>query len=396
MAHVIDQGTSRNLLPLLIAERILHAICMGAATLLPAYLLKRGLNEVYFGTISAISAIFAILIILSLPILLRHIRVERLSQLSGLFLFSGYASLLYAEFTPNALEPLGYIGFPLISAGWVTHFTLGSIKVSGASSDETRQQNFMIYAAFSTLGISLGPVVGNLILATYDSYSILFGSLMVMAVFGGLSSIATMGLNSSPPASNSQSHRDGMLSLIRSPAMFFVVMVFLQSAIFTIIINFQVVFGELNGLHSSAFFICWAAGIMVPRFVLRKWIVRMDNRIVLPFLTGCLALALFTLAIGPTSNILYGITATALGVFYGLSYPIVQAETVKFASPNTRSFFLVAFSMGYFVSYYVTPLAAGVLVSVKGYNSLFAVAGGIAIVMVIAEICFYQTRHKQP
>lgn len=386
---IVVSSDQKRTFTLLIAERFFHAICMGAATLLPFYLLERELDEVYFGSISVVSACVAILIILSMPAILGRVRVAQVALASGVFLFLGYGLLLLGNRMPEHLQVIGFLAFPLVSAGWVTHFTLGSIKVSTVSSDATRQQNFMVYAAFSTLGISLGPVVGNAVLAATSSYAALFGCLMTVSVMSVLAASATL---SEGGSASTPTHSSTGLQSLRSPATFFVIMVFLQSAIFSVIINFQVVFGELNTLNSSLFFLCWAIGIMVPRLLLGGWIAARDNRVVLPLLTAFLALSLFALALGPNSNALYGATAIALGVFYGLSYPIVQAETVKYADISTRSFFLVAFSLAYFVSYYVTPLAAGLVVAEYGYNALFALAGALSLLMCTMEFAFYRAR----
>ncbi len=382
---------------ILIIERIFHAICMGSAALLPLYFLSNGLDEVYFGSTSAISSVIAIIIILVLPYIMKKVRVEKIALASGMFFVSGYTLLFYGNQQPESLKLLGFVCVPLISAGWVTHFTLGSIKVSAASSDTTRQQNFMVYAAFSTLGISLGPIVGKMVLSVDDSFSYLFGLLIALSLMGFMASLTTGGSADGLPSPTARetSRTVSIGKILQSPASFFVFMVLLQSAIFTIIINFQVVFGEQNGLNSSVFFTCWAIGIMVPRLVLGGWIAKRDNRIVLPILTSCLGISLFALAAGPSSNLLYGMAAVSLGVFYGLSYPIVQAETVKYATVSTRSFFLVAFSLAYFISYYVTPLAAGVLVSAHGYNQLFFIAGLIAMSMVVAEFGFYRSRYSK-
>ncbi|WP_321502034.1 MFS transporter [Breoghania sp.] len=355
------------------------------------------MDEVYFGSTSAISSVVAIIIILVLPYIMKKVRVEKIALASGIFFVSGYTLLFYGNQQPESLKILGFVCVPLISAGWVTHFTLGSIKVSAASSDTTRQQNFMVYAAFSTLGISLGPIVGKMVLSVDDSFSYLFGLLVALSLMGFMASLTTGGSADglSSPTASETSRTVSIGKILQSPASFFVFMVLLQSAIFTIIINFQVVFGEQNGLSSSVFFTCWAIGIMVPRLVLGGWIAKRDNRIVLPILTACLGISLFALAAGPSSNLLYGMAAVSLGVFYGLSYPIVQAETVKYATVSTRSFFLVAFSLAYFISYYVTPLAAGVLVSAHGYNQLFFIAGLIAMSMVVAEFGFYRSRYSK-
>ncbi|WP_321334618.1 MFS transporter [Breoghania sp.] len=370
---------------------------MGSAALLPFYFLSNGLDEVYFGSTSAISSVIAIIIILVLPYIMKKVRVEKIALASGMFFVSGYTLLFYGNQQPESLKLLGFVCVPLISAGWVTHFTLGSIKVSAASSDTTRQQNFMVYAAFSTLGISLGPIVGKMVLSVDDSFSYLFGLLIALSLMGFMASLTTGGSADGLPSPTARetSRTVSIGKILQSPASFFVFMVLLQSAIFTIIINFQVVFGEQNGLNSSVFFTCWAIGIMVPRLVLGGWIAKRDNRIVLPILTACLGISLFALAAGPSSNLLYGMAAVSLGVFYGLSYPIVQAETVKYATVSTRSFFLVAFSLAYFISYYVTPLAAGVLVSAHGYNQLFFIAGLIAMSMVVAEFGFYRSRYSK-
>ncbi|EKF40579.1 major facilitator family transporter [Nitratireductor indicus C115] len=396
--QAVYTSTPQRIFIILIIERIFHAVCMGSAALLPFYFIGNGLDEIYFGSTSAISAVIAIIIILFLPFIMKKVRVKKIALASGMFFLSGYALLLYGNQQPESLKALGFVCVPLISAGWITHFTLGSIKVSAASSDTTRQQNFMIYAAFSTLGISLGPIIGKMVLSVDDSFSYLFGLLIALSLMGFMASIATGGGSAdglSTSTASETSRTDGIGEILQSPALFFVFMVLLQSAIFTIIINFQVVFGEQNGLSSSVFFTCWAIGIMVPRLVLGGWIAKRDNRIVLPILTACLGISLFALAAGPSSNLLYGMAAVSLGVFYGLSYPIVQAETVKYATISTRSFFLVAFSLAYFISYYVTPLAAGILVSIHGYNQLFFIAGLIAMSMVVAEFGFYRSRYSK-
>jgi MFS family permease len=85
----------------------------------------------------------------------------------------------------------------------------------------------------------------------------------------------------------------------------------------------------------------------------------------------CLSLAGFMVT--GHDRVLYAVSATVLGVSYGLAYPLIQARAVDGVLGELRHWTLWYFSLAYFAGLYGFPLIAGLVITLGGYPALIAV-----------------------
>jgi MFS family permease len=391
---------SRSAKRLFIAERYLVSFAMGVFALLPVHLLSTGRDELFFGSISAAGVAAAILVILLSPGLTRRFGIRRLAPVGGLLYAAGCLAIIYNELSGAQAATLYFLSYILQSAGWALHFTIGSICIAALSNDEDRSFSFMIYAAFSTLGLTCGPLMTSLLTRLFALTAVdMFMVAMLTAIVGA--SLSVWATRIASAISSADISRDALLmrdlprALSGKSSLFFL-LVLLSASIYTTLINFQATFANSSGLPHEIFFAFWAIGVVGSRFAIGSRVSRSMASRTLPLLLCGMILSLLSFLLAPGHPVIYGAASLAIGVTYGLSYPIIQAEAVRVAPAHLRTVVQILFSLSYFVGLYFFPFVAGLVRVRFGYDALLFLVSGLALLQTLLALVGYHLLLTEP
>jgi MFS family permease len=134
------------------------------------------------------------------------------------------------------------------------------------------------------------------------------------------------------------------------------------------------------GVAPSVFYACYTAGVIIPRFTMTRMLARVRPATATTVLLAgmCASLAGFCLAGHDAAS--YAASSALLGVTYGLTYPLIQAQAADSVAGQLRNWALWYFSVAYFAGLYGFPLIAGAIIAICGYQGL------IACLLVIAAL----------
>lgn len=383
-----------------IAERYLISFAMGVFALFPVYLLSVGRDEIFFGSISAAGMAVAILIVLISPTLIRQFSVRRLAPIGGLLYAAACATVLLNELSGVRATFPYFLSYMLKSGGWALHFTIGSICISALSSDADRPSSFMAYSAFSTLGLTCGPLLSSLLtryagLGTLDMFIL---AMLAATAGSALSSWAARhaaNIGEADIPNNASIARD-LFDLLFSKSALFFVLVLLSASIYTSLINFQVTFANNSGLPYEIFFGFWAIGSVGSRFAIGPRVTRSAADRTLPLLLGGMVVSLLGFHYSPGHPVIYAMASLATGITYGLSYPLIQAEAIRVTAPQSRTLVQIIFSLCYFLGLYFFPFAAGLVSVHLGYDTLTLLIAGLALLQTAIALLGYRTIRRKP
>ncbi|WP_201413659.1 MFS transporter [Mesorhizobium sp. J8] len=376
------------------------SFAMGTFALLPVYLLSIGRNEIFFGSISSAGMAAAIFIVLLSPTLTRQFSVRRLAPVGGLLYAAGCATMLLNELSGMRATFPYFLSYMFQSGGWALHFTMGSICISALSSDADRPSSFMAYSAFSTLGLTCGPLLGSLLthftgLGTVD----MFVLAMLAATTGSALSFWAVkrapNIRKADIPNNAALTRDLSNILFSNSSPFFL-LVLLSASIYTTLVNFQAPFASQSGLPYEIFFGSWAIAVVGSRFAIGPRVTRSAAGRTLPLLLGGMGVSLLGFHYSPGHPTIYAVTSLMTGITYGLSYPLMQSEAVRVTAPQSRTFVQIIFSLSYFLGLYLFPFVAGLVSVHLGYDVLTLLIAGLALLQTVIAILGYRAIRRKP
>ncbi|CDX53185.1 conserved membrane hypothetical protein [Mesorhizobium plurifarium] len=400
--HTISTASTRILWyrRMFIAERCLISFAMGIFALLPVYLLSIGRDEIFFGSISAAGMATAILIVLISPSLTRQFSVRRLAPVGGLLYAAGCATILVNEFSGVRATLPYFLSYMLQSGGWALHFTVGSICIAALSSDADRSSSFMAYSAFSTLGVTCGPLLSSLLtrftgLGTLDMFILAMLAATAASALSSWAAQRAANIRDADIPNHASLARELFTLLFSNSAMFFV-LVLLSASIYTTLINFQAPFANNSGLRYEIFFGSWAIAVVGSRFAIGPRVSRGAADRILPLLLGGMVISLLGFHYSPGHPVIYAVGSLATGITYGLSYPLMQAEAVRVTAPQSRTLVQIIFSLSYFLGLYFFPFAAGIVSVHLGYDTLTLLIAGLALLQTAIALVGYRTTRRKP
>ncbi len=161
--------------------------------------------------------------------------------------------------------------------------------------------------------------------------------------------------------------------ILRSEAVFSLIMVMLFACLFTSLTQFQTTFASARGLDYSVFYVAYTVAVIASRFGLAPVTSRFNVRLVIATSVSVMAAAVAAfLAVG-SSSVLYGTASAFVGLGYGLALPSVQAQAVNVSDEEVRARVLPLAGLLFQAAVLAFPLVAGWLISTLGYPALFAV-----------------------
>ena len=272
----------------------------------------------------------------------------------------------------------------LLGLGWGVFYTLGPIIVAMIIEPVRRVKYFALLSGSMMTGIGAGPLLGRVSEALGYPVETAFMAASLASLLGGLAFIAI------GPMIKRQSTRIGpvsvckitpraAVSVLRSRAVFAIVMVGLGGAIFGGLSSFQTSYATLNHLDYSLFFLGFMSAAISCRLLIAGFIVKRD-----PYWMACVLSALIVLSVlmfmfSVTSSATYVLAAVTLGVGYGLTYSVINGLAANEAPTGYTSQSLVLFSLAYFVGVFGFPWLAGHIIVSYGIPTLLSIILAIAV-----------------
>lgn len=284
---------------------------------------------------------------------------------SSFFAFSASISFLYV------------IGGFLLGVGWALAFTISPIMLSGLVTDANRAVLFSVLSAFNALGLGLAPITAQQLLGAGVAHSHIF----LMAI---LLSVASAGLFYAAGRTLSRivlphyetvsgGETEAFLRILRSPAIYPLVMVFLGACVLSSMFNFQTTFAQSEGLNYSIFYTCYTAAVIAGRFLVSGFVSRREPMKMTILLLAVMVLSMLAFSVTAANVPLYALSSLLFGLSYGLVYPLIQAQAVNASDASLRTRTLVYFSMAYFIGFFGFPLIGGRIIVTGGYRVLLLV-----------------------
>lgn len=272
----------------------------------------------------------------------------------------------------------------LLGFGWGVFYTLGPIIVTMIIEPARRVKYFALLSGCMMSGIGTGPLIGRAAQALGYPVQSAFLVAAIASLLGGATFVwlspmikrqhATVG-----PVSVCKITPRAARSVLRSKAVFAIVMVGLGGAIFGGLSSFQTSYATLNHLDYSLFFLGFMSAAIACRLLVAGFIVKRD-----PYLMACVLSALIVASVvmfifGVSSSATYLLAAITLGVGYGLTYSVINGLAANEAPAGQTAQSLVLFSLSYFIGVFGFPWLAGYIIVNNGMPTLLWVILLIAL-----------------
>jgi len=272
----------------------------------------------------------------------------------------------------------------LLGFGWGMFYTLGPIIVAMIIEPSRRVKYFALLSGSMMTGIGTGPLVGRASAALGYPVESAFVVAAVASVVGG-----TMFFFMGPRIQEQQTKLGPVTvckitiqaahSVLRSKAVFAVIMVGLGGAIFGGLSSFQTSYATLKHLDYSLFFLGFMSAAISCRLLIAGFIVKRD-----PYMTSCVLTALMVVSVlmfmlSVNSSGTYLLAAIVLGVGYGLTYSVINGLAANEAPAGHTAQSLVLFSLSYFIGVFGFPLLAGKVIVHSGIPALLYLILAIAL-----------------
>ncbi|HEX7169211.1 MAG TPA: MFS transporter, partial [Rubrobacter sp.] len=173
---------------------------------------------------------------------------------------------------------------------------------------------------------------------------------------------------------------DAVGRILRSEAVFSLVMILLFACLFTSLTQFQTTFASARGLDYSVFYVAYTVAVIASRFGLAPLASRFETRLVISASVSVMALSVAAFLIVGSNPLLYGMASAFVGLGYGLALPSVQAHAVNVSDEAARPRVLPLAGLLFQAAILGFPLIAGWIIASVGYAALFAVLVTLALV----------------
>ena len=268
----------------------------------------------------------------------------------------------------------------LLGLGWGVFYTLGPIVVAMLIAPAQRVKYFALLSGSMMTGIGTGPLLGR----TAQGLGYPLESAFLLAagasLLGGLMFllIGPM-IKGQGPVTVCKITPRAAAVVLRSKAVFAIVMVGLGGAIFGGLSSFQTSYAALNQLDYSLFFLGFMSAAISCRLLVAGFIVKRDPYVMSCLLTALIVVSVLMLMFFVSSGLTYLLAAIVLGVGYGLTYSVINGLAANEAPTGYTSQSLVLFSLAYFVGVFGFPWLAGQVIVNFGMAALLWIVLAIAL-----------------
>ncbi|WP_300720146.1 MFS transporter [Pseudomonas sp.] len=272
----------------------------------------------------------------------------------------------------------------LLGLGWGVFYTLGPIIVAMIVAPAQRMKYFALLSGSMMSGIGTGPLLGRAAEGLGYPVQSAFVLAALASLLGGVGFArlnrriqrqhATLG-----PISVCTITPRAACTVLRSKAVFSILMVGLGGAIFGGLSSFQTSYATLNHLDYSLFFLGFMSAAIACRLLVAGVIVRHDPYWMACGLSALTVVSVLLFMFGVNSSATYVLAAMVLGVGYGLTYSVINGLAANEAPPGHTPQSLVLFSLAYFVGVFGFPWLAGHVIVAWGIPALLSIILLIAL-----------------
>jgi MFS family permease len=355
----------------------------GMVLLLPLYVKELGGNEAAFGVILSSALVPAVLCI---GLLIRYPEVLRPHVVVALAVAVYALGAAGTALVKGAWTPLIGIGV-LLGTAWAVVYTATPMVMSEMVTDSGRATYFGYLTGTQQIGIGAGPVLARFMVETDLGYGGTFAVAGVVCLFAVAFTVAvgflTPGGRGSERATGEEADvafGDAVWRILRSEAVFSLVMILLFACLFTSLTQFQTTFASARGLDYSVFYVAYTVAVIASRFGLAPLASRFETRLVISASVSVMALSVAAFLIVGSNPLLYGMASAFVGLGYGLALPCVQAHAVNVSDEAARPRVLPLAGLLFQAAILGFPLIAGWIIASVGYPALFAVLVTLALV----------------
>lgn len=366
----------------------------GMLLLLPLYVQELGGNEANFGLVLSSATVTAVLCI---GFLIRYPETLRPHAVVALAIAVYAVGAAGASFVAGTWTPLVGIGV-LLGTAWAVVYTATPMVMSEMVTDEGRAAYFGYLTGTQQIGIGAGPVIARFLVETNLGFRGTFlaasatcllavGLTAVVGVLMPDSRVERVAIRGNGNAGTPFGEAIGRI--VRSEAVFSLVMILLFACLFTSMTQFQTTFASTWHLDYSIFYVTYTVAVIFSRFVLAGIAAsRYDARLVIAAAVSVMALAVASFLVVGSSALVYGVASAFLGLGYGLALPSVQAQAVNVSEEEVRPRVLPLAGLLFQVAILGFPLAAGWIIVGLGYDILFVVL--LSLVLALAAIGWWR------
>jgi MFS family permease len=292
------------------------------------------------------------------------------------------ASLVSGNWTP--LIGIGV----LLGTAWAVVYTATPMVMSGMVTDQGRATYFGYLTGAQQVGIGSGPVLARFLVETPLGFRGTFFAAGVLCLVAVALTVAVGLLTAGTRVVRAAASEAGDVGapfgeaigrIVRSEAVFSLVMILLFACLFTSLTQFQTTFASSQDLDYSVFYVTYTVAVIFSRFVLAGIAARFDPRLVIAASVSVMALAVGAFLLVGSSVLLYGTASALVGLGYGLALPSVQAQAVNVSEDAVRPRILPLAGLLFQAAILSFPLLAGWMIAGFGYGTLFAVLVSFAV-----------------
>ncbi len=362
----------------------------GMVLLMPLYVQELGGNEASFGVILSSATLTAVLCI---GLLIRYPEAMRSHAVVALAIALYALGATGAALVNGSWTPLVGIGV-LLGTAWAVVYTATPMVVSEMVTDAGRATYFGYLTGTQQIGIGAGPVLARFLAETDLGFRGTFLTAGVVSLFA-VALTVTVGFLTPDARIQRRSERDAATGggeevgvsfeeaigrIMRSEAVFSLVMILLFACLFTSLTQFQTTFASARGLDYSVFYVTYSVAVIASRFGLAPLASHIEPSLVIAASVSVMALSVSAFIIVGSNTLLYGMASAFVGLGYGLALPTVQAHAVNVSDEAIRSRVLPLAGLLFQAAILGFPLLAGWVIAGLGYPALFAVLVAFALV----------------
>jgi predicted MFS family arabinose efflux permease len=329
-------GVRRGALGLLLAGSLGISTGYGMLLLLPLYVRQLGGDEADFGLIMATAAVPAAV---GIGLLVRF---------------------------PDRIRP------HLLLGGSIAVYGLGAVGVA---------------ATGSLLLAGLGLVLG---VGLHNAGASLPTVFVAGAILAGLGAASIVVLHARLPRREAEPDLPEQLPLgralrriARSAAARPLLLVLLSACLFTTLTSFQTTYADVRHLSPDVFYLSYTVAVLLARFGLSRALADRDPSQVAAVSTTVLCGSVASFLLVGSNPVIYGLASAGVGIGYGLSLPILQAQAVARSSHDVRPRVLPLGGLLFETAVLAFPALAGTVITGLGYQAVFAVLFAFAVVQTV-------------
>lgn len=348
---------------LLFTATLLTALGYGATFLMTEHFRTLGGSEIETGK-TLIGAMVGTLV--GVPLVgwfAGRLGAARMASLGALLVAIGYAMIALQ----TAISPLLTVAGLFIGLGWGAFYLAAPLALSGRVTDQERGFWFLRFGVFQMGGIGLSPIastalINHLGLSTAEAFSVIAGACALASAMLFSFEIISPRPHAAQNTGGATAWVRALPALVRSRALFPILMVGLGASVFTGLMTFQTSLIRGTTLEAGTYFGAYAITVVGSRFFLAPTLTKADSDRMAVLLLVLMSLGV-VLAFGFPAGVLVQLaSAITLGLGYGLVYSIIQTQAVNDAPSPLRSAALTWFVIAYFVGIFGFPMLGGWLI----------------------------------